>query len=747
MDEGEEKVVLSAMWSAGCGSHGGCGAEVYVKDGKVTRVEGDKNHPFNQGRLCPKGLAIPQYMYHPDRVRYPLKRVGKRGEGKWARISWNEAYDTIEKKLKDIRAKYGAESVIFCQGTGRDIGGPITYLMYAYGSPNWVQVGLAGHACYTPRLGAMFATQGNYSVLDASQFLEKRYDDSEWQAPKYIIIWAQNPATGCHDGFYGHWIVDCMRRGSKLIVVDPRVTWWASRAEVHLQNRPGTDGALALGMLNIIINEGLYDKEFVREWTFGFDELKMRVQEYPVDKVAEITWVPQDKIVQAARLYANNKPSAIQWGEPVDAQPAGSVVAQAINHLWAVTGNIDNPGGNVIARPSHGVTTYPFSSAELTGLYGTELVKKLNEKRIGANRYPMIKNFRGWVQPDVLIEQLETGQPYPVRAAWIQTSNIIGGQAADTRRHYNALKKLDFIVYVDLFQNPTSMALADIFIPAASFTEKESFRSWWAPLCVTVKAVDVEECKSDWEINLEMARRLAANPIPYKNVRELIDDRLKAGNTSFEKLAAKGGWEFPPVGHPSRPYYRYKKGLLRADGQPGFDTPTGKVEFYSKRYEEWGLDPLPYYEEPDEGPVTTPELYKKYPLILTTGRRSPVFFHSEHRMIPWLRELDPDPIVEINTQTAGDLGIVDGEWVYIENKRGKVKFKAKVTPTAHPRVVSAAHGWWLPEAEGREPNLFGTWQHNINNLTSMGHQAKSGFGGTDYRASLCRITKIRDGKE
>ncbi len=745
MAKGKEEKVISTMWSAGCGSHGGCGCEIYVQDGKVVRVEGDNNHPFNLGRLCPKGLAIPQYMYHPDRVTHPLKRVGKRGEGKWEQITWDEALDTIEKKFKDIRDKYGAESIIFCQGTGRDIGGPITFLMYAYGSPNWVQVGLAGHACYTPRLGAMFATQGAYCVADCSQFLEKRYDSPEWEPPKYIILWAQNPAAGCHDGFYGHWIIDCMRRGSKLIVIDPRYTWFTSRADVHLQNRPGTDGAIALGMLNVIINEGIYDKAFVEKWCYGFDELKERVQEYTPEKVEEITWVPADLLRQAARLYATNKPSAIQWGEPVDAMPAGSVVAQAINQLWAITGNIDNPGGNVIAKNSHGVTTYPFSSAELTKLYGEELVKKLNEKRIGANDYPMIKGFRGWVQPDVLIEQMETGKPYEVKAAWIQTSNIIGGQAADPRRHYEAMKKLDFVVVVDLFQNPTSMALADIFLPAATFCEKESFRSWWQPLGVTVKAVDgVDESRSDWEINLEMAKRLGTNPIQYNTVRELIDDRLKDGNTDFEKLKARGCWEYPPEGHPTRPYYRYERGLLRADGQPGFDTPSGKVELYSTRYEGWGLDPLPYYEEPKESPTATPELCKKYPLILTTGRRSPVFFHSEHRMIPWLRELDPDPECEINDKTAEELGVGNGEWVYIENERGKIKMKAKVTPTAHPKVVTAPHGWWLPETDGREPNLFSTWEYNINNLTSMGNQGKSGFGGTDYRSALCRITKVKD---
>jgi anaerobic selenocysteine-containing dehydrogenase len=748
MTKGNEKIVLSTLWSAGCGSHGGCGCEIYTQGDKVTRVEGDKNHPFNQGRLCAKGLAISQYMYHPDRVTHPLKRVGERGEGKWQQITWDEAYDTIEKKFKDIRSKYGAESVIFCQGTGRDIGGPITFLMYAYGSPNWVQVGLAGHACYTPRLGAMFATHGNYCVADCSQFLEKRYDSPEWQPPKYIIVWAQNFTAGCHDGFYGHWIVDCMRRGSKLISIDPRSTWFTTRSELHLQNRPGTDGIIALAMLNVIINEEIYDKEFVNKWCHGFEQLKARVQEYTPEKAEEVSWVPAHLIRRAARLYASNKPSAIQWGEPVDAMPAGSVVAQAIAHLWSITGNLDNPGGNVIAINSHGVTTYPFSSAELTDLYGADLVKKLNEKRIGANDYPMIKNFRGWVQPDVLVEQLESDKPYKVHGAWIQTSNIIGGQAADPKRHYEAMKKLDFIVCVDLFQNPTSMALADIFLPAATICEKESFRSWWQPLGVSVRAVEgVGEARSDWEINLEMAKRLATTPIKFNTVRELINDRLAAGNTDFEKLKAKGCWEFPPEGHRTRPYYRYEKGLLRKDGKPGFETPTGKVELYSTKYEEWDLDPLPYYEEPSESPVASPEMAEQYPLILTTGRRSPVFFHSEHRMIPWLRELDPDPVAEINDKTAADLGIQNGEWVYVENTHGKIKLKAKVTPTSHPKVVTVPHGWWLPETDGRAPNFFSTWDHNVNCLTSMGNQGKSGFGGTNYRSGLCHVSKITGGKE
>ena len=193
------------------------------------------------------------------------------------------------------------------------------------------------------------------------------------------------------------------------------------------------------------------------------------------------------------------------------------------------------------------------------------------------------------------------------------------------------MKKLDFVAAVDLFHNPTTMALADIVLPAATFAEKDGFRSWWAPLSVSHKAVQVGECKSDWEINLEMAKRL--NPEvgkKFATVRDLINGRLETAGTTFQKMVDKGCWEMPPEG-PFKPYRRHERGLLRGDGKPGFNTPTGKVELWSKTYEGWGLDPLPYFKEPAQSPVSTPELYKKYPLIMIAGTRSPLFFHAEHR--------------------------------------------------------------------------------------------------------------------
>jgi anaerobic selenocysteine-containing dehydrogenase len=739
---GETQVFRTIAWSAGAGCHGGCGQKLFVEDGKMVRIEGDENNPWNQGRSCPRVLALKQYMYHPNRITTPLKRVGARGEGKFAPISWDEAFDTCERRLKEIREKYGAEAVIFAQGTGRDIGGPISFLAYSFGSPNWCQLGLSGQSCYTPRLGAMKAVMGDFGVVDCSQFLEKRYDDPQWKPPEVIITWGQHPANGCPDAFFGHWIVDCMRRGSKIIAIDPRHTWTTSRAAHHLQLRPGTDGALALGILNVIISEGIYDKEFVTKWVQGFDELKARVQQFPVEKVAAITEVPAADIIAAARLFANAKQAAIHWGVPIDMCPDGTAVAHAIICLWSITGNIDIPGGQVIARPSYGVSSYPYSSEELVQLYGADMVKRLSEKRIGADVYPMVKNFRGWAQPDMAIDQIDSGKPYPIKAAWIQTANIVGGQAARAGFHLQALQKLDFVVVVDLFHNPTTMALADIILPAATFPEKDSIRAWWAPLAVIKKRVQVGECKSDWEINFELAKRFNPNGMKQWNTLEdLFNDRLKTSGMTVKQLLDEGGWKMPPEG-PSKPYRRHERGLLRPDKKPGFNTASGKVEVYSETYKSWGLDPLPFYTEPPQSSVSTPELFKKYPLVMITGARSQLYFHSEHRMIPWLREKMPDPYVEIHPDTAKKYGIDDGEWVYLENDMGRVKRKAMITRRVKPHHVHTMHGWWLPELDGKAPSLFGVWDYQINKIIPGPQCSKSGFGGGQYKTTLCTLRKI-----
>ncbi|MDR1573276.1 MAG: molybdopterin-dependent oxidoreductase [Clostridiales Family XIII bacterium] len=749
-----DEVVTTTTWSAGPGCHGGCGAKLYVKDGKVVKVEGDENHPWNWGRGCSRLLALTQYMYHPDRILYPLKRVGPRGDGNFERISWDEAYDLIEEKFNKIKENYGAKAVIFIQGTGRDIGGPMSLVAYNYGSPNWSQLGLGGQACYGPRLGAMSCIQGDTSVADCSQFFEKRFDDPRYRLPRYIMVWGQDPTRGCPDGFYGNWVIDCMKRGSKLIVVDPRQNFLTSRAEHHLQLRPGTDGALALGMINAIIENGWYNKEFVEKWCLGFEDLAERAREYPLEKVASITWVPKESILAAAKAYALASPgSAVQWGLPIDQAPDGVIVAQAVNDLWAITGNIDVPGGNVIARNAYHVSAYPFDNYQLADMYGDDFVEQVVQKRIGSDEYGWLRKWRCYIQPDIAVQQMLTQNPYPIKATWIQTANPVAN-AADMKLHYEALRAMEFNVVIDLFHNPTTMSVADVILPAATFAERTGFRAWFQPVQIIRPAVTVGECRNDWEIAMDMAQRF--NPELKKRypngIKDYMDWRLEPTGMTYADLLARGGWKWgDEEGSAWVPYKRYERGALRADGKPGFRTPSGKVELKSSQNADWGatgltkVDPLPYYQEPFESEMSTPELFKKYPLVMITGRRSAVFFHSEHRNIPWLRECDPYPDVEIHPSVARDMKLENGEWVWIENERGRIRRKVKINAGIHPKTVSVLHGWWLPETEGRSPNLFSAWDVNCNVLMPIGAQSRTGYGGNAYKTTLVRLVKMSDG--
>ncbi len=804
------QIVRTTTWSAGPGCHGGCGVLAHIKDGKLMKIEGDREHPWSKGRLCARVLAMTQYVEHPDRLTKPLKRVGERGEGKWQEISWDEAFDLIEKKMKEIREDFGPESVIFSMGTGRDIGPWICMLAYAFGSPN-VMFALSGNACYTPRIAAIDTIQGDYCVFDAGQWLPDRYDDPKFKVPECMIVWGYNIHATCPDNLFGHWIVDLMKKGTKIISVDPRLSWFASRSKKWLQIRPGTDAALAMGLLNVIINEHLFDRSFVKQWTNGphlvrtdsgrllresdltsegsadnfvvwnkaaqkpviwdvsqvayktlstvptlsgtfdismkdgcvvtcktvWDAFCDEVTKYPIEKVEEITWIPAKDIAEAARLYARSKPASIHWGVPIDMTPAVTPLCQAIATLWAITGNLDVPGGNVISRYAFDAVAYALPGA-------TGVIKlKNNEQdklRIGSDRYGPFNKFIWRTQTDLAIEQILSGEPYPIKGMWIQTCNPLSGIGMDPRKWLEALKRLDFIVTVDLFMNPTAQ-YADVVLPAATFLEKEGIRTWWVPLQSINKAMSVGDCKSDVEINFELAKRFDPD-FKWKDIHALFDDILKPSSLTFEQLQ-KRGWVLPPEGHPSSPYYRYKKGLLRKDGRPGFQTPSGKFEVYSTLREEWGLEPLPHHEEPPFTPVSRPDLSKEYPLILSTGRRSPVFFHAEHRMIPWLRQIDPDPVVEIHPDTANECGIGDGEWVWIENWMGKAKFKAKVTRVVPRWMVMAAHGWWFPERKGAEPNLYGTWESNINLLLPMNAQGKDGLGAP-IKHSMCKIYKVME---
>jgi anaerobic selenocysteine-containing dehydrogenase len=729
--------VRTCGWSPPGDHPVGCGMKLTIKDGKLVKVEGDPEHPISQGRLCVRCLTLPEYVHHPQRITHPMKRVGKRGEDKWQRISWDEAWDIIVEKVHYFKKNYGAESIVVFGGTGRQA------CLYYYplgfsslGTPN-VCYPLSGWSCYGPRCSITdYILGAGYPEIDFAGYYPDRYDNPAYTLPKYIVLWGKMPLMSNPDGFYGHSLIDMMKRGTKIISVDPRITWLGAReGNMVLQLRPGSDTALALGLLNVIINEDLYDHDFVENWCYGFEELQERVQEYPPEKVAEITWVPKEKIIEVARLIATNKPSAIQWGLAVDTNPNGVQLGHALLSIGAITGNLDVPGGITLGPP-----------AALLGKWRMETRSQMSEdlwaKRIGAEEWPALSTAMATTHPDETLDTLETGKPYKLRMGWFNSTNLITPTCTTAPdRWYRALQKLEFNVVQDLFMTPTAMALADIFLPVSSFAEHDGvvlthFGRNAVFAGAINKALEVGECKSDIEVCIELGKRLYPEHWPWNTAAEFFSDQLKPElGFDFEEFREKGVYQ------PGYTYKKYEKGMLRFDGEPGFNTVTGKVELCSTLFEAWGEDALPYYQEPPYSPYSTPELFKEYPFVLTTGARTFTSFHSEHRQVPTLREITPDPIMEIHPDTAASLGIKEGDWVCMENMYGKAVEKAHLTPIIHPKVVHATHGWWYPEQDIEEPNLGGVWKSNINNLVPHKHIGKLGFGAP-LKQMICKVYKV-----
>ncbi len=732
--------VRTCGWSPPGDHPVGCGMKLHVKNGKLVKVEGDPDHPISQGRLCVRCLTLPEYVHHPQRITSPMKRAPEdRGKDKWQKISWDEAWDIIVPKIKQLKKDHGAESIVVFGGTGRQA------CLYYYplgfasiGTPN-VCYPWSGWSCYGPRCSITdYILGAGYPEIDFAGTYPDRYDNPNYVQPKWIMEWGKNPLMSNPDGFFGHSLIDLLKRGTELIMIDPRMTWLGTRSKYVCQLRPGTDTALALAFLNVIINEELYDKDFVENWCYGFDELKERVQEYPPEKVADITWVPAEKIREVARFIATNKPGAIQWGLAVDENPNGVQLGHAILSLCAITGNLDVPGGITLGPP-----------AALLGKWRMETRRNLSpelwDKRIGAKEWPALSTAMATTHPDETLDTLETGKPYKLRMGWFNSSNFITPTcSAQPDRWYRALKSLEFNVVQDTFMTPTAMAFADIFLPLPTFAEADGvvvthFGRNAVFLGAINQALRVGDTKSDIEVCIELGKRLHPDMWPFDSVEDFFSQQLKPElGIDFNGLREQFIYQ------PKYQYRKFESGKLRSDGEPGFNTVTGMVELTSTLFEAWGEDSLPYYQEPPYSPASTPELFKEYPFVLTTGARKFTSFHSEHRQISTLREIDPDPEMEIHPDAAAKLGIIDGDWVMMENMFGKSKARAKLTPIIHPQVVHATHGWWFPEKPGEEPSLFGVWESNINTLIPHKHIGKLGFG-CPAKQMICKVYRIEEG--
>jgi thiosulfate reductase/polysulfide reductase chain A len=708
-----EKIVRTVC--QGC--HSECGVLVHINRGKVTKIKPDPDHPSSRGYICIKGTHYADFTYHPDRLKYPIKRAGGKGEGKWERISWDKALDEIATRLTEVKKRYGVQSIGAFHGTApRESLLSSNLLASALGTPNVISTDL--HICFAPSMVAEIATVG-HSVMQE--------EGPDYLSSRCILVCGGNPLVS-HPPRGRDLLKAVKKNKARLIVIDPRRTPLASQAHMWLQIRPGTDAALILGMLHTVISEELYDKVFVEKYCHGFDELKEHVKIYPPEKVAEVTWVPVTRIKEAARMFAQTKPATVHHRVAVEQNLSSTQVARSLVILAAITGNLGIKGGNLLPThvPGH------LGTGHVIGLCNLPL--EIAKGRLGSNEYPLISGPKPlflFVHAAMAAKAMLYGEPYPLKAIFLAGGNPVVNMQ-NTRRTWEAFKSLDLLVVADFFLTPTA-ELADYILPATTWLERDECCDLQYMSCIAARQKAIAplyESRDDIQMVMDLVKRIPwANRkyIPWDRVEEFNDFRVEGMGMTFE--------EFKKEGYIStdRSYRQYE--------EKGFNTPTGKVEIYSTIFKQHGYDPLPTYVEPRESPLSSPDLLKDYPYILITGGRTIEYYHSSGRQIKPLRKRLPDPEIEIHPETGRKENISEGDWVWVETpqiKGERVRLKVKLTDNVDPRVIHAQHGWWFPENPAPDHGCF---ESNIDVVLSDDPPREKICGSVPTRGTLCKIYK------
>ncbi len=717
----------------------GCELEYTIEDGVLVSAKGDPNG-MSGAFECERVRAIPEFHYHPDRLNYPLKRAGERGEGKWERISWDQALDEIAEKLMSIREEYGTEAVCLMGGTVHE---PADYTQWRFanfwGTPNIYCQGKNCGSAFILNEVAMYGW------------------DSLGAAPvpgvtKTVVCWGANPVHS--------WVTKwnkmdaAQKAGAKLIVIDPRYTETASHADLWLQIRPGSDGYLGWGLINVIINEDLYDHDFVESWCLDFDKLKEVAQEYTPEMVSELTDIPVRDIIEFAHLYADGPTCAI-W--PVAPGQSGGLASQPAAYtqqvLRAITGNVDREGGNPLTGPHAYIDYFNLNgyrhlmesthlrdcvTADRFPLCSLKSFRRANEsvqkawygEGYGASQYFLYPSSKG------LVDAMIDGEPYPIKAFFIQGGNPLLN-VCNTKKWYEAMKeKLDLVVGMDWWMTP-SLALCDYVLPAADFLERLHLMVFEGVTDSTMAYPQpmeaLHERKDDYYLWSGLARRCGIAgewPETYEGLADLYLG--KAGVTHKELSTSEQYWRVPPAHFKN--YEKY-----------GFGTPSGKVELAPTIFAEAGLDPMPKAAEAPQGPISTPDMSKEYPFKLNSGYRIRPWFHSQHRQLKSLRWMRDYPIVEIHPEVARSYDIADGNMVYIETPLGRIRQKAKITDGIRPDTVAVEAYWYFPEMPEEDPYLFGVWDTNVNAIITDDYDTCDFAGDNAYKGLLCKIYKAPDG--
>ncbi|MDP2646686.1 MAG: molybdopterin-dependent oxidoreductase [Desulfobacterales bacterium] len=594
--------------------HGVCQVLVHMKDNRVIKIAGDPQSPASRGYICPKGAAAPELLYHPDRLTHPLRRVGGRGENKWERIPWDEALAEITERFDAVRRESGSEYLGMMQGTGRPYSGFVARFAHAFGTPNLTE---PLHFCYLARQQAARYSCGQLPVADVYGF--------GGQEPACILLWGCNvTVSGASDGLCGGLVARALKRAKQVIVIDPRKIGPARKTVHWLPIRPGTDAALALAMIQVIIGEDLIDHAFVKAHTGGFEALKTHVAGYTPDWAAGITGIRAAAICEAARTYATTRPACIQWGNALDMNRCSFQTARAVLILSALTGNIDRPGGDALwLAPPPVSRKSPWHEPSLAGAEFLPAEKKA--RSIDAHRFPLNPG----VQEPSFWQSIITGRPYAPRVLWIMGANPLI-TCTHPNRVKEALKRLEFILVSEMFMTPTAQ-LADMVLPAASWLETEDVAGLHKIWCVLArpKVAQIGQTRCDRSVMLELARRLGlTRAFPWPDYRAYLNWVLEESGLDFDRFCEKG------ILQADQHYFKYQTN--------GFATPSKKFEFFCPSLENIGVAPLPVYREPPISPVATPAVAKDYPFVLTCSGRIKEFFHSEGRQIKSLRQRHPD---------------------------------------------------------------------------------------------------------
>lgn len=708
-----------------------CGLKATVEAGRVTAVEPDPSrYPYDAGiqRGCRRWRAILDFLDHPDRVNYPLKRDGPRGSGQWRQVSWEEALDDIAARLQVLKARFGPETLATSIGGPHTNYWPLHRFMNLFGSPNNVGI---GQICWNPGVWVNTLTYG--------WPLE---NELEPETTACAILWGTNPAESDNNLFWRS-ILDYRRAGKPLIVVDPRRTRTAARATLWLPVRPGTDPYLALGLLNVLLSERLYDQQFVDQWCHGFDALWEHLAPYSPHIVQRITGVRGELILEAARLYARNSPACLIAGRGIDQLGQDSVPThQALAILRAVTGNVDIPGASHISEMPDFT---PEVELELSDeLPETQRQKQLNRRYLLLQSYPGYERVRQVTgpagrrlpmryltsaHPNLVWRAMLTGEPYPVRALVVMGSNPMLTQA-DSRLIYRALKSLDLLVALEYFQTPTAM-LADYILPAAGGLERPLFQTNAGIANIAYggdQAVDpYYERKPDfffwWELGLRLGQ---GEHWPWETLQQALSDTLARANLSWDEFCANGLYYQPS------PYQKHEQINPSSGLKAGFSTSTGKIELFSEILANLGANPLP-------APAPRAQTDQDLPLLLITGGRKQPFYASSFHQIDSLRSAHPEPWAEMSPETAARLGLEEGDPVIVETARGQARFTLRPAQMVED-VVSVEYGWWYPELPACEPELGGVWISNANLLTSADIEISDPvIGAWTYNGIPCRV--------